>query len=89
MILYHFTTSPFAQRVRLTLVLKDLSAELGDARADARHAAEVKRLSPLHTVPILVDGERVIPDSNAICQRGPSETGPTVADGRLRIKTLR
>jgi len=68
MILYHFTTSPFSRRVRLTLALKELKVELRDARADAQHAADVARLSPLRTVPVLVDGERVIPDSNAICQ---------------------
>lgn len=68
MILYHFTTSPFARRVRLTLALKGLSAELRDARADPEHAASVKSLNPLHTVPVLIDGERVICDSNAICQ---------------------
>ena len=68
MILYHFTTSPFARRVRLTLSLKGITAELRDARADPNHHAEVQRLNPLHTVPVLVDGERVIADSQAICQ---------------------
>lgn len=68
MILYHFTTSPFARRVRLTLALKGVSAELRDARADPEHAARVKSLNPLHTVPVLIDEERVICDSNAICQ---------------------
>lgn len=68
MILYHFTTSPFARRVRLTLSLKELDAELRDARAEPSYLAELKRLNPLHTVPVLVDGERVIADSQAICQ---------------------
>ncbi|MEO7033833.1 MAG: glutathione S-transferase family protein [Polyangiaceae bacterium] len=68
MILYHFPTSPFARRVRLALSLKGLSAELRDARAEPAHSAEVKRLNPLHTVPVLLDGERVICDSLAICQ---------------------
>ena len=68
MILYHFTTSPFARRVRLTLSLKGLDAELRDARADPSHLEQVKRLNPVHTVPVLVDGERVIADSNAIFQ---------------------
>ena len=67
MILYHFPTSPFARRVRLTLALKGLSAELRDARANPEHLSEVRRLNPLHTVPVLVDGERVIADSTAIC----------------------
>jgi glutathione S-transferase len=68
MILYHFSTSPFARRVRLTLALKGLSAELRDARAVPAYRDDVQRLNPLHTVPVLVDDERVIPDSNAICQ---------------------
>jgi glutathione S-transferase len=68
MILYHFSTSPFARRVRLTLALKGLSAELRDARRSPEAMAEVRRLNPLHTVPVLVDGERVVTDSGAICQ---------------------
>jgi len=67
MILYHFPTSPFARRVRLALSLKNLSAELRDARSVAEHRAEVNRLNPMHTVPVLVDDEHVIFDSTAIC----------------------
>lgn len=66
MILYHFSTSPFARRVRLALAHKGLSAELRDARAQAEHLAEVRRLNPMHTVPVLVDGDRAIGDSAAI-----------------------
>lgn len=68
MILYHFPYSPFARRVRLALSLKGLSAELRDARADAEHAAALKRLNPVHTVPVLVDGDRTIVDSHAILE---------------------
>ena len=67
MILYHFPTSPFARRVRLALALKGLTAELRDARAIPEHRAEVNRLNPTHTVPVLVDDERVTVDSTAIC----------------------
>jgi glutathione S-transferase len=66
-ILYHFPTSPFSRRVRLALALKRVSVELRDARAFPEHRAEVNRLNPLHTVPVLVDGERVVVDSTAIC----------------------
>lgn len=66
MILYHFPTSPFARRVRLALAHKKLSAELRDARAVPEHRAEVNRLNPLHTVPVLVDREVVVCDSTAI-----------------------
>jgi glutathione S-transferase len=67
-ILYHFATSPFARRVRLVLALKGLGVELRDARAVPEHRAEVNRLNPMHTVPVLVDGARVVYDSSAICQ---------------------
>lgn len=66
MILYHFPTSPFARRVRLALAHKGLSATLRDARANPEHLAELRTLNPLHTVPVLLDGERVIADSTAI-----------------------
>ncbi|MBS2020219.1 MAG: glutathione S-transferase family protein [Deltaproteobacteria bacterium] len=68
MILYHFPTSPFARRVRLVLAHKGLDAELRDARAETAHMAEVTRLHPLGTVPVLVDGQRVVCDSAAICR---------------------
>jgi glutathione S-transferase len=66
MILYHFTTSPFARRARLALSHKKLSPELRDARAVPEHREEVNRLNPLHTVPVLVDGDVVVTDSTAI-----------------------
>src|SRR5262245_43037596 len=68
MILYHFPTSPFARRVRLTLAFKGLSAELRDARANPEHHAEVRRLNPMRTVPVLIDGDRVLTDSTSICR---------------------
>ena len=67
MILYHFPTSPYGRRVRMTLAMKGLTAELRDARSNPEHAAEVRRLNPVGKVPVLVDGERVICDSAAIC----------------------
>jgi glutathione S-transferase len=67
MILYHFSTSPYARRVRLALAHKGLSAELRDARANPEHASELRRLNPVRTVPLLIDGQRVIADSSAIC----------------------
>src|SRR4051812_40605674 len=67
MILYHFTTSPYARRVRLALAHKGLSAELRDARANPAYLLEVQRLNPFHTVPVLVDGDRVVVAPPAIC----------------------
>jgi glutathione S-transferase len=68
MILYHFGTSPFARRVRLVLAHKGCSAELRDPRANPELLPELQRLSPMHTVPVLVDEQRVIVDSAAIVQ---------------------
>ena len=68
MILYHFATSPFARRARLTMALKGLSAELRDPRVEPSFREDVQRLNPTHTVPVLVDGDVVLTDSSAICQ---------------------
>jgi glutathione S-transferase len=68
MILYHFPFSPFARRVRLALAHKGLSAELRDARADPRYMEDVSRLNPMQTVPVLLDADRVVVDSAAICE---------------------
>jgi len=68
MILYHFGTSPFARRVRLVLAHKGCSVELRDPRANPELQPELQRLSPMHTVPVLVDEQRVIVDSAAIVQ---------------------
>ena len=68
MILYHFSTSPFARRVRLVLAHKGRSAELRDPRVNPELTPELHRLSPMHTVPVLVDEQRVIVDSAAIVQ---------------------
>ena len=66
MILYHFPTSPFSRRVRLVLAHKGLSADLRDIRANTETRDDALRLNPLHTVPVLVDGARVVNDSAAI-----------------------
>jgi glutathione S-transferase len=63
--LYHFTTSPFARRVRLALAHKKLDVELVDARADPSKREEARRLFPIKTVPLLVE-----PDGHAIGDSG-------------------
>jgi glutathione S-transferase len=67
MILYHFPTSPYARRVRLALAMKGQQVELRDARAHPESMQDVRRLNPMHTVPVLVDGGHVVSDSTAIC----------------------
>lgn len=68
MILYHFAKSPFCRRIRLMCAHKGLPIELRDARANTRHLNAVHQLNPLHTVPILIDEDHVVVDSNAISQ---------------------
>jgi glutathione S-transferase len=64
--LYHIGPSPFSLRARLALAHKGLDATLRDARHDVAHLLEGRRLSPLRTLPVLVDDDRVIRDSGAI-----------------------
>ena len=64
--LYHIEVSTFSRRVRLALAHKGLDAELRDCRADERNLDDVKRLSALAMMPVLVDDGRVVADSGAI-----------------------
>ncbi|HZS41490.1 MAG TPA: glutathione S-transferase family protein [Polyangia bacterium] len=66
-ILYHFQNSPYSRRVRLALAHKGLDAELRDGREHPPFLDEARRLSPLKTLPVLVEEDgRVIGDSSAI-----------------------
>jgi glutathione S-transferase len=65
--LYHYATSPFSRRVRLALSYKGLEHELIDVRASPENAAALRGVTPLHTVPVLVEDDGgAIPDSMAI-----------------------
>lgn len=66
-ILYHFPQSPFSRRARFFLAEKGIEVELRDARGDATHHEQAKRLSPMSTLPVLVDDDgAVLGDSFAI-----------------------
>jgi glutathione S-transferase len=59
--------SPFARRTRLALAHKGIPVELRDVRAHPELFEESRRLSPLKTVPVLIEEDgRVIGDSTAI-----------------------
>lgn len=65
--LFHIALSPFARRTRLALAHKGLPVELKDVRADPQNFEESRRLSPLKTIPVLVEEDgRVLGDSIAI-----------------------
>jgi glutathione S-transferase len=64
--LYHFRYSPYSRRTRLALAHKGLDCELREARENPAWLDEARKLNPLKTFPVLVDGERAIGDSGAI-----------------------
>ncbi|HVJ91577.1 MAG TPA: glutathione S-transferase family protein [Labilithrix sp.] len=65
-VLYHFAQSVFSRRTRLALAHKGLDVELRDGRADPSFMAEARQLTPLRTMPVLVDEGRALGDSGAI-----------------------
>ena len=65
--LYHFALSPFSRKVRLTLAEKRVEVELVEERYWERDP-EFLRRSPAGKVPVLRMGERVLTESQAICE---------------------
>jgi glutathione S-transferase len=67
--LYHFEFSPFSRRVRLALAHKGLAVELKEGRSSPQYMAELKKLWPLRTAPVLVEDDGyVLGDSVAIAR---------------------
>lgn len=66
--LYHFPLSGHAHRARLFLSLLEVDAEIVDVDlANGEHkSAPFLALNPFGQVPVLVDGDTVLSDSNAI-----------------------
>lgn len=67
-VLFHIQMSVYSRRTRLALAHKGLDAELRDAREDEANLVEARRLVPLRTMPVLLDGSKALGDSNAIVQ---------------------
>ena len=67
---YEAVLSSAAFRVRIALALKGLpyQSELMDLRAKEHLTPEYARVSPLHTVPALVDDGAALVESMAICE---------------------
>jgi glutathione S-transferase len=65
--LLHFPLGPFSRKVRIVLREKELDAEL-EAVEPWRQPEALAALNPAAEVPVLLDGERVICDSWAICE---------------------
>jgi glutathione S-transferase len=66
--LYHYRFSPFSRRVRLALSHKGLDVELYEGRDGPANLEEARRLSPVRTLPLYLDGGHALSDSNAIIQ---------------------
>jgi glutathione S-transferase len=58
--------SPFVRKVRTVLAEKNLTYE-HDPMLPFGVSDEYKRLNPLGKIPVLTDGDKVLPDSSAIC----------------------
>jgi glutathione S-transferase len=65
--LLHFALGPFSRKVRIVLREKELDAEL-EAVEPWRQAEALAEVNPAAEVPVLLDGQRVICDSGAICE---------------------
>ncbi|HEI8866275.1 TPA: glutathione S-transferase [Serratia odorifera] len=64
--LYGTPLSGHVHRVTLLLKMLNLPYEFIDAPAEVRHSDAYRQLNPLGQVPLLVDGDFALPDSNAI-----------------------
>jgi glutathione S-transferase len=64
--LYGTPLSGHCHRVVLLLNMLNLPFEAKEAPASVRETAEFQRLSPMAQIPVLVDGDLVLTDSNAI-----------------------
>jgi glutathione S-transferase len=67
-VLYHYLQSVFSRRTRLALAHKGLDVELRDGRVNEAFVTEARQLTPIRTMPVLVDEGRVVADSGAIAQ---------------------
>jgi glutathione S-transferase len=65
--LIHFPLGPFSRKVRILLREKELEASL-EAVEPWRQREEVAALNPAAEVPVLLDRDRVVVDSGAICE---------------------
>lgn len=90
--LYHYPLSPFSRKVRLSLAEKKIEVELLEERYWEQDP-EFMRRNPAGKVPILKLGNRMMADSQAICEY-LEETHPTPplmpqsADARYEVRRL-
>lgn len=96
--LYSYWRSSASYRVRIALNLKGLAYDLVPVNlvsgAGEQHSPEYRELNPQELVPLLVDGERVIRQSQAIIEYldetydGEAKLLPAIARARARVRAL-
>ena len=87
--LYLTPRSPFARKVRICLLEKEIDHELVQIDLAHRDAA-FWRLNPIGKIPVLVHGDLVIPDSTVICEHLEDHwpTPPMYEADRTRCRIL-
>ena len=96
--LYSYWRSSASYRVRIALNLKGLPHEIVPVNLAAgggeQHSADYRALNPQELVPLLIDGERVIRQSQAIIEYldetydGEAKLLPATARDRARVRAL-
>jgi glutathione S-transferase len=65
--MYNSQLSPYAMRCRMTIYAKDLDVEFLEM-PDPDLEQEFHRIAPMHKVPVLIDGDVIVPESETICE---------------------
>ena len=96
--LYSYWRSSAAYRVRIALNLKGLEYDIEPVHlvrdGGEQHRPEYRKVNPQELVPVLIDGRRVIRQSNAIIEYldetydGEMKLLPTIARDRARVRAL-
>jgi len=94
--LYSYWRSSAAYRARIALNLKGLPYELVPVNLlpGEQHSAEYRAVNPQELVPVLVDGERIVRQSQAIIEYldetydGEAKLLPATARERARVRAL-
>jgi len=90
--LYHFPISPFSRKVRLCLAEKRIEVELVEERYWEQDPDFIRR-NPAGKIPILKYGDKILTESQAICEyledKHPTPAlMPRDAEGRYEVRRL-